>query len=113
MDLNNQKCVPCREGAPKLEGEELYKFKNVVNPAWQLYDGDTKIKREFEFENFTKAINFINEVAKIAEKEGHHPNIYIYSYRKVRLELYTHKINGLHQNDFILAAKIDLLINNY
>ena len=96
-------------GEPTLKGEELTKYKSSLNPSWKLYDGDTKLKREFEFQDFRGALNFVNRVGRLAEKESHHPNIYIHSYKKVRIELWTHKIGGLHQNDFILASKIDLL----
>lgn len=109
MDLAKQKCVACRVGAPTLKGEELSNYKNSVDPGWEFYDGETKIKREFGFEDFKKAIEFVNKVGELAEDEGHHPNIYIYDYKKVRLELWTHKIGGLHQNDFILASKIDTM----
>ncbi|OGM29946.1 hypothetical protein A2630_03860 [Candidatus Woesebacteria bacterium RIFCSPHIGHO2_01_FULL_44_10] len=80
-------------------------LKNLKN--WELYDNDSKIKKEFEFEDFSHAVAFINKVADLAEEEDHHPNIYLYDYKKVRIELWTHKIRGLHKNDFILAAKID------
>jgi len=95
-------------GAPTLKGEELQKYLTSVS-GWELYDSHSKIRKEFTFENFMKAIEFINKIAQIAEAEGHHPNIYLYNYKQVRVELWTHKINGLHQNDFILASKIDEL----
>ena len=109
MNLSRKTCVPCREGAPKLEGLLLASYIRAVNPAWQLFDGSTKLKRVFVFEDFRQAVDFTNRVADIAEQEGHHPNMYIYAYNKVRIELWTHKIGGLHENDFILAAKIDAL----
>lgn len=108
MDLVNQKCVPCSAGASTLQGEELKKYFEST-PGWEGYDGDTKIQKNFEFENFTKAIDFINQVARLAEDEGHHPNLYLHDFNKVKVELWTHKIQGLHQNDFIMAAKIDML----
>jgi 4a-hydroxytetrahydrobiopterin dehydratase len=106
MDLINEKCVPCKVGAPILKGKKLKEFLGLVS-GWEVYDKETKLKKEFEFKNFKEAIRFVNKVADIAEKLGHHPNIYIYNYKKVRVELWTHKISGLHKNDFILAAKID------
>lgn len=102
-------CVPCREGSPILKGQELAYHMDAIDKSWMLYDKDTKLKREFDFTNFTKAINFVNEIAKVAESEGHHPDIYIHDYNKVTVELWTHKINGLHQNDFILGVMIDKL----
>ncbi|OGM32966.1 hypothetical protein A2803_05225 [Candidatus Woesebacteria bacterium RIFCSPHIGHO2_01_FULL_44_21] len=109
MDLKNIACVPCEVGAPTVTPEELLNYSKEV-PNWEVYDNKTKIKREFEFENFVKAIAFVNKIAEVAESEGHHPNIYVYDYKKVRVELWTHKIGGLHRNDFVLAAKIDGLL---
>lgn len=96
-------------GEPTLSGQQLAKYKASVNPSWELYDADSKIKREFEFKDFREALGYINKVGELAEAEGHHPNIYLHSYKKVIIELWTHKIGGLHQNDFILASKIDAL----
>ena len=110
MNLASKTCQACRVGEPTLKGEELTKYKDSLDPGWELYDQDKKVKREFEFKNFKEALYFVNKVGEIAEKEGHHPNIYLHSYKKVELTLWTHKIGGLHQNDFILAAKIDSLI---
>lgn len=109
MDLKNKTCVPCEEGAPTVTPEEFTNYSKEV-PKWEAYDDKTKIKREIVFENFAAAIDFINKVAQLAESEGHHPNIYLYDYKKVRIELWTHKIGGLHRNDFVLAAKIDNLL---
>jgi len=108
MNLKSKTCIPCEEGAPVVTSEELVKYLREL-PNWEAYDNGTKIKREFVFEDFNSAIVFVNKVAALAEKEGHHPNIYLYDFKKVRCELWTHKIGGLHKNDFILAAKIDTL----
>jgi 4a-hydroxytetrahydrobiopterin dehydratase len=75
---------------------------------WQVID-DYQLLREFRFENFKQALDFVNKVGKTAEKEGHHPDIYIYDWKKVRLTLTTHAIGGLSINDFVLASKIDLI----
>ena len=109
MDLGNKKCIPCQGGEDPLPRIKIDDYLQAIDQKWQVYDNDTKLKREFELADFSKAIVFVNQVAQLAELEGHHPNIYIYDYRKVRIELWTHKINGLHLNDFILAAKIDKL----
>lgn len=85
---------------------------DAIDKSWVLYDNKTKIKRDFSFDNFSNAIKFINKVADIAEEEGHHPNIYLHDYKEVLVELWTHKIKGLHQNDFILAVMIDKLIED-
>lgn len=109
MDLTSIKCVPCQGGEPTLSKEEITKFLGQVE-GWVLENnGAGKIIKVFEFSDFKSAILFINKVADLAEGEGHHPNIYLYEYKKVRIELWTHKIGGLHQNDFIMAAKIDKL----
>lgn len=109
MKLSSKKCVPCSEGAPTMEMDEIEKFLKQVDKDWKAI-GDLRIEREFEFRDFDKAMEFVNLVADIARAEDHHPNIYIYEFNRVRLELWTHKIGGLHENDFILASKIDDLI---
>lgn len=104
-NLASKKCVPCEGGVPPLQDEEVQKLLNEV-PNWELEEG--KLVRTFKFGNFLGSINFVNELAEIAEEEGHHPDIHI-AYNKVKLELMTHAAKGLTENDFILAAKIDEL----
>jgi 4a-hydroxytetrahydrobiopterin dehydratase len=103
MGLAEQKCEPCQLGTPPLSKEEAEAMVKDT-PQWAL--SEDRIEREFEFADFRGSIDFINKVAEVAEEEGHHPDIYI-SYKKVTLELSTHKIGGLSKNDFILASKID------
>jgi 4a-hydroxytetrahydrobiopterin dehydratase len=106
MDLTQKKCVPCEAGTPPLDaGVILELAKNV--PVWKIID-NKKLSREFKFKDFKEAMAFINRVAEIAETEGHHPDIYVF-YNLVRLELSTHAVGGLSENDFILAAKIDVI----
>jgi len=105
MKLKEQKCVPCHSGMPPLTPEDAQIMHQDV-PEWTLKD--IRIERTFVFKDFNEAISFVNEVAELAENEGHHPDIHI-SYNRVRLELTTHKIRGLSENDFILAAKINAL----
>ena len=76
-------------------------------PGWKVSSDLQKISREWRFRDFVEGIIFINEVAHLAEEEGHHPDVRLYSYNKVQIELYTHAIKGLSENDFIVAAKID------
>ncbi len=116
-DLLKKKCVPCHGGDMKpFDREEAEKYMVDV-PGWGLVLSDknpepeqalngARISKEFKFADFIGAINFVNLVADIAEEEEHHPDIYIF-YNKVRLELWTHAIGGLSENDFILAAKIN------
>lgn len=108
--LSNLKCVACRWDEPSLTSSEIDKYLKEVHEGWKIENNPDKLLREFEFSNFLQAVDFINKVAKIAEVEGHHPNIYLHDYKKVKLELYTHKIGGLHKNDFILASKIDRIL---
>ena len=76
-------------------------------PDWYIEEG--KLVRNFTFKNFVEALAFINKVGDLAQSEGHHPDIFLHSWNNVKFILYTHKINGLHQNDFILASKIDAI----
>jgi len=107
MDLSQKKCIPCQGGEKPLDKKEVEEYLNEMGTDWIVYDNFTKIKKEFEFKVFGQALEFVNEVGKLAELEGHHPNLYLHSFNKVLVELWTHKIKGLHDNDFILAAKID------
>ncbi len=108
MELLKKKCVPCEGGTPPMTDEEEDRLKSQV-PDWDLDRGAThKLAREFKFKNFKAALAFVNKVGAIAEGEGHHPDIHVY-YSKVVLELYTHAVGGLSENDFIIAAKIDAI----
>jgi len=108
MDLTQKHCVPCEGGTPQLPNEkedELIK----QTPDWTLLrDGTHRMHRMFTFKNFKEAISFINKIADLAENEGHHPDIKIV-YNKVQLDLFTHAVGGLSENDFIMASKIDNL----
>jgi 4a-hydroxytetrahydrobiopterin dehydratase len=106
--LAEKSCVPCRGGIPPLAEAEARKLAKGT-PEWTLAEKGTRLQRRFEFRDFVEAMKFINRVADIAEHEGHHPDIAIH-WNKVDLVLWTHKIGGLHENDFILAAKIHKLL---
>jgi len=105
-DLCDLTCKPCRGGVPPLAGDELKRLHGQT-PAWDLVDGH-HITRTFKFGDFAKALAFVNRVGALAEDQGHHPVIGL-TWGKVTIDLWTHKINGLHESDFILAAKIDKL----
>ena len=105
--LADKQCVPCAKGADPLKGEEIEKRAKELDPDWRLVD-EHHLEREFTFEDFRRALDFVIEVGELAEEQGHHPDIYL-SYGKVKIQLWTHKIDGLHENDFIMAAKIDAL----
>ena len=105
MELAQKKCVACEGGAQPLSREEAEVLLNQVN-GWSL-SGDVRwISKEFKFKNFKEALTFANVVGDIAEAEGHHPDLLV-SWGKVTIELTTHAIHGLSENDFILAAKVD------
>ncbi len=104
--LTNRACEPCRGLTEKLTEPELAKYAAEV-PQWTVVDGQ-RIERSFEFSDFRLALEFVNRVGDLAERDQHHPDIHL-SYGRVRVELWTHKVHGLSVNDFILAAKIDRL----
>lgn len=105
--LKQKHCVPCEGDVPPLTRDSALNFLKQVS-GWTLQKmAPLQIKREFKFKNFKEAVAFINKVAELAESEGHHPNIFLYSWNKVRLTLYTHAIGGLSENDFIMAAKVN------
>jgi 4a-hydroxytetrahydrobiopterin dehydratase len=106
MDLTQKKCIPCEVGMPPLKTEAVAELAKSI-PDWKVID-NKKLLREFKFKDFKESMKFVIRVAKIAEEEGHHPDMYIF-YNLVRLELSTHAIGGLSENDFILAAKVDAL----
>lgn len=106
-DLSSKKCVPCEGGVLPFTENEIRTYQSQLTTPW-LVKENKKIQREFRFKNFKLAIDFVNKVADIAENEGHHPDIYIY-YNIVNLELWTHAIGGLSENDFIMARKIELI----
>lgn len=106
MDLKEKKCVPCKVGSPPLSKSDEDSLKSEL-PSWTLIRQKThQLKKTFNFSDFKESMAFVNQVADLAASEGHHPDICIH-YSRVDLTLFTHKIGGLHENDFILAAKID------
>jgi 4a-hydroxytetrahydrobiopterin dehydratase len=102
--LADKKCVPCRGGVPPLTGQDLQKLQQVV-PAWTIVN-EHHIHREFRFPDFKQALDFVNRVGALAEEQGHHPDILL-AWGKAGITLWTHKIDGLTESDFIMAAKID------
>jgi 4a-hydroxytetrahydrobiopterin dehydratase len=105
-DLASKTCVPCRGGVPAIAGKELEALAHQV-PQWKVIDGH-HISRLFEFPDFRQALAFVNKVGEVAESQGHHPDILL-GWGKAEVTTWTHKINGLTESDFILAAKIDKL----
>jgi len=107
MALTDKKCGPCEGGVPPLASSEVKRLRGEIEAAWEVV-GEKKLRREWRWQSFAAAAAWVNRVADLAEQEGHHPDLHWY-YRTVVLELTTHAINGLSENDFILAAKIDQL----
>jgi 4a-hydroxytetrahydrobiopterin dehydratase len=108
--LASKSCVPCRGGVAPLSPEVARGLLAAI-PGWKLEENGTRLAHHFEFQDFVGAIQFVNRVADVAEAEGHHPDIAVH-WNKVDLTLWTHKIGGLHENDFILAAKISRLLED-
>ncbi|MDO8577516.1 MAG: 4a-hydroxytetrahydrobiopterin dehydratase [Candidatus Wildermuthbacteria bacterium] len=105
MALTDQKCVPCEGGVQPFTAAQIQEYVVQLKTEWEVV-AFHKIKKQFKFKDFKDAIVFVNKIAEIAEKEGHHPDITI-NYNRVTIELSTHSIGGLSENDFILAAKIE------
>ena len=105
-DLCDLKCTPCREGTKQLRGEALEPYRSQL-PAWDAVD-EHHLSRTFKFRDFRLALAFVNQVGELADEQGHHPDIFL-TWGRVRIDIWTHKIDGLTESDFVLAAKIDKL----
>ncbi|PIN74197.1 4a-hydroxytetrahydrobiopterin dehydratase [Candidatus Woesearchaeota archaeon CG10_big_fil_rev_8_21_14_0_10_45_16] len=106
MDLTKKKCVACEGGIPPLKGERLKKYQKMVK-GWKTVRSH-QIEKGYKFKDFKTALKFVDKIGSLAEKEGHHPDIFL-AWGKVKVTLWTHAVNGLSENDFIMAAKIDKL----
>lgn len=106
--LRTKKCLPCEGGIPKMTPAEAEAQLTKLN-GWAITPDSQRIRKELVVKNFMAAMRFFNEIAEVAESEGHHPDLHIVGYRNVTIEIWTHAIGGLSENDFILAAKIDEL----
>jgi 4a-hydroxytetrahydrobiopterin dehydratase len=106
MALRDRKCVPCKEGTAPLAEDRVRELLQEVS-GWALRDG--RIRKELKFADFVSAMKFLNRLAEVAEREGHHPDFCVH-YNRVELTLWTHTVGGLSENDFILASKIDALL---
>jgi 4a-hydroxytetrahydrobiopterin dehydratase len=107
-ELAKLECIPCKGGVPPLKGEELTGLLEKLGGGWRVVDGH-HLAKEYKFKNFRDALTFTNKVGELAEAQGHHPDIYL-AWGKVRLTIWTHKIDGLTESDFIFAAKADKLV---
>ena len=103
--LAEEKCPPCDEGGKALEGKALTDLERELGHEWKVVEGH-HLEKLFTFKDFRQALDFTNKIGAIAEEVGHHPDIYL-TWGKVRLNIFTHKVNGLTRNDFVLAAKFE------
>ena len=106
--LSDKKCVPCEGGVLPFDISEIHKYQKKVD-NWDIIKGEKNIyflEKKFNFKNFLESQKFVNKVGEIAEKEGHHPDIY-YGWGYAEIKIFTHAIKGLHESDFVLAAKVD------
>jgi 4a-hydroxytetrahydrobiopterin dehydratase len=106
-ELAGKECLPCKGEVPPLKGENLKALKEKLGSDWRVVN-DHHLEKEFTFKNFRDALAFTNRVGDLAEGQGHHPDIYL-AWGKVRVTVWTHKIDGLTESDFVLAAKIEKL----
>ncbi len=107
VELATKTCVPCRGGVPPLNPEQYSSLLKQLDGEWRV-EREHHLSRSFTFPDFVSALQFVNEVGAVAEEQGHHPDLYL-SWGKVRIEIWTHKVDGLTESDFILAAKLDRL----
>jgi 4a-hydroxytetrahydrobiopterin dehydratase len=109
-DLKTKSCVPCRGDSPPASSEEIQAFREQI-PEWEILEveGMKRLSRTYKFKNFKQALEFTNKVGAIAEQENHHPLI-ITEWGKVAVQYWTHVIGALHENDFVMAAKTDALL---
>jgi 4a-hydroxytetrahydrobiopterin dehydratase len=103
-ELAQKECVPCKGGTPPLQGQELVELEQQL-PDWEVVE-DHHLRKEFRFKNFKEALDFVNRVGEIAEEQGHHPDI-SFGWGRVELTVFTHKIDGLTESDFVFAAKVN------
>jgi 4a-hydroxytetrahydrobiopterin dehydratase len=106
-ELASRQCVPCRGGVPPLTSEEIRPLREQLEPGWEVVNNH-HLTREYRFEDFKQALELVNRVGEMAEDQEHHPDLYL-AWGRVRVEVWTHKIDGLTESDFIFAAKCDTL----
>jgi len=109
-DLAAKNCIPCKGGVPPLKGEELARLQATVGNGWQVVN-EHHLEKDYKFKDFRQALEFTNRVGELAEAQDHHPDIYL-AWGKVKITIWTHKINGLTESDFVFAAKADQLLSS-
>ncbi len=105
-ELTRKHCAPCEGGIPPLPPDRVRDYLSSL-PGWQLTADGRRIRKEWRVKNFVAGLDFFNRIGQLAEEEGHHPDLHLTAYRDVAVELWTHAIGGLSENDFIVAAKIE------
>lgn len=108
MSLHEKECVPCKGGVPPLAGEDLERLRGELGGGWEVVDGH-HLSKVYRFPDFAAALAFTNRVGELAEAQGHHPDLHL-AWGRVRVEIWTHKIDGLTESDFVWAAKADRLL---
>jgi 4a-hydroxytetrahydrobiopterin dehydratase len=106
QQLASRRCLPCESGVPRLPAEQIATLLKAI-PQWKLTADGQHLRREWRVKDFQTALDFFERIGQIAEQEDHHPDLHLTGYRNVAIELSTHALGGLSENDFILAAKID------
>ncbi|MDX1396309.1 MAG: 4a-hydroxytetrahydrobiopterin dehydratase [Gemmatimonadota bacterium] len=106
--LAGMQCVPCRGGVPPLEGEELERLEEELAGGWRVIDGH-HLEKEYTFPDFASALAFVNRVGEMADEQDHHPDIYL-AWGRARVQIWTHKIDGLTESDFVFAARCETLV---
>lgn len=106
-ELSKKQCVPCMGGVPPLKGDDLQALRSEVDSAWSVVD-EHHLEREYRFDDFRQALDFVVKVGEMAEEQAHHPDIHL-AWGKVKVTIWTHKIDGLTESDFVFAAKADAL----
>ena len=105
--LAKRQCIPCKESVAPLKGEQLRTYQDLLDGDWKVVN-EHHLEKVFRFKNFREALAYTNRVGELAEEQGHHPDLCL-GWGRVQVTIYTHNIDGLHENDFVLAAKIDNL----
>lgn len=105
--LTRMQCVPCRGGVPPLEGEELRELQEELDADWRVIE-EHHLEKEYDFPDFRSALDFVNRVGELAEEQDHHPDIYL-AWGTARIKIWTHKIDGLTESDFVFAARTEAL----
>ena len=108
-DLAAKDCIPCKGGVPPLQGDELARLHAALGNGW-LVVTEHHLEKDYKFKDFRQALDFTNRIGEVSEAQGHHPDIYL-AWGKVKITIWTHKINGLTESDFVFAAKADQLFS--